>query len=111
MNRPSGFSYRSFDKDLRKAQTATLKDAIHGMLQHFRIDAKFKETQVINSWEKIMGTPIFNHTSNIFLRDRVLYIELDSAPLKQQLVMARSKVLELINREAGSEIIDDVVFL
>ena len=40
-----------------------------------------------------------------------LFVRLTSAPLKHELVMAKTRVMELINAEVGETVIKEVVFL
>jgi hypothetical protein len=39
----------------------------------------------------------------------VLYINLDSSVIRNELMMARSKIVEAINKEMGAEVIKDLV--
>ena len=65
-------------------------------------------------WKSRLG----NIKDQIVLRNQVpvindgkLFIQLDSAPLRNELLMAKNKIIELINKEVGEKIIQDVVFL
>ena len=40
-----------------------------------------------------------------------LYLQIDSAPLKKELIMAKQKMIELINKHAGKTVIQEVIFL
>lgn len=105
-------SYRSPQKpEIRNSEMSTLKDAISGMLNHFRLEGKFYETQLVHTWEKVMGKSVSSQTSQIFIRERTLFIELSSASLKQQLNMARTKIKEHLNKISGTAVIDEIVFL
>ena len=54
-------------------------------------------------WTKQMGPTITGYTKALNLRQRTLYIQIESAPLKQELSMSKGKILEMINRELGEE--------
>ncbi|MEA5404949.1 MULTISPECIES: DUF721 domain-containing protein [Arcicella] len=95
----------------RKTGTSSLKDAIEDMLELYKIRSKFNETYIVAYWEKIMGSPIASRTTQIYINDGKLFIQLDSAPLRNELLMAKNKIIELINKEVGEKIIQDVVFL
>lgn len=93
----------------RKAEPEKLGDAIHEMLKSFHIEDKFNETNLINSWEKIMGTPIAKRTTKVYIKDKKLFVHLNSAPLKQELNMSRERILVLIAKELGSSIVNEVI--
>ena len=93
----------------RKAEPEQLGDAIQEMLKSFRIEDKFNETSLINSWEQIMGTPIAKRTSKVYLKDKKLIVHITSAPLKQELSMSRERILVLIAKELGTSIVNELI--
>ncbi len=92
----------------RHAEVHSLKGAIELLLDAFKIKDKFNETNVLASWERIMGKTIANRTSKIYIHKKVLFITIDSAPLKNELIMSKSKILTLINNDIGENTIIDV---
>jgi len=98
-------------KDPRKSETLKIDSQIKDMLKTFRLEDKFKETELIASWEKILGHTIAKRTQKIFIRDRKLFVKLSSAPLKNELSMSKSKIIALLFHEFGEAVIDDIVFL
>ncbi|MDX5348535.1 MAG: DUF721 domain-containing protein [Hymenobacteraceae bacterium] len=95
----------------RKADTLTVKEAVAAMLNAYRLNGKMSEVNVVQSWEKIMGRAIALKTTELYFRNGKLFVRISSAPLKHELNMAKSKVVELINRDAGAEVVKEVVFL
>ena len=103
--------YLNKNINTRKADTQPLKDAIQELLKTYRIQGKVTQTQVIASWEKIMGKGIALKTKELYFQDRKLFVNLTSASLKHELVMSKTRVIELINQEIGQEFIQEIVFL
>jgi predicted nucleic acid-binding Zn ribbon protein len=95
----------------RKADIQPLKEGIQDLLRAYRIQGKVTQAQVIASWEKIMGKAIALKTKELYFQDRKLFVNLTSAPLKHELVMSKTRVIELINEEIGQDFIQEVVFL
>ncbi|TAD95738.1 MAG: DUF721 domain-containing protein [Bacteroidetes bacterium] len=95
----------------RQSEAVSLKEAIGQLLESYQLRRKFQETNLISSWEKIIGKAIARRTTKIFIKKRVFYLELDSAPLKHELVMAKSRLLEMLNEELKEKIVDDIFFL
>ncbi|NVK83842.1 MAG: DUF721 domain-containing protein, partial [Cytophagia bacterium] len=56
-----------------------------------------------------MGTPIAKRTSKVYIKDKKLFVHIESAPLKHELNMSRDKILVLIAKELGSSIVNEVV--
>lgn len=95
----------------RQSETLTVKEAVDAMLRAYRLNGKLSEVNVVQSWEKIMGRAIALKTQQLYCRDGKLFVQLTSAPLKHELNMAKTKVIELINKEMGHAVIKEVVFL
>jgi len=95
----------------RKADIQPLKDTIQELLKAYRIQGKVTQAQVIASWEKIMGKGISLKTKELYFQDRKLFVNLTSASLKHELIMSKTRVIQLINEEVGHNFIQEIVFL
>ena len=95
----------------RRAETATVGEALRELLDTYKLTARYEQTQLIQSWERLMGPPIARRTDKLFIKDQKLYVKLSSAPLKQELNLSKSKILALFLQEFGEVIVEDVVFL
>lgn len=95
----------------RKPGTTTIKEAIDELLNAYHLRSKFNETYLVTFWEKLMGRGIASRTNKLYVSDKKLYIQIQSAPLKNELRMAKSKLIELINREMGEEVVNEVIFI
>jgi predicted nucleic acid-binding Zn ribbon protein len=95
----------------RKADIVPLKDSIKALLKAYRLQGKLNEVIVVASWEKIMGKAVALKTQEVYVSNGKLFVRLNSAPLKHELVMAKTRVLEMINTEVGELVIKEVIFL
>jgi predicted nucleic acid-binding Zn ribbon protein len=85
--------------------------AIRELLNTYRLDSKFDETNLVTSWERMVGKPISKRTKKVSLRNNILYVEFDSPSMKQDFMLNKNEVLGLFHREFGPEIIKDIVIL
>lgn len=95
----------------RRNQAMPMKDAIEAFLKTFKLKSKFNETYLDAFWEEMMGKTIASRTTKLYVRNRTLFLQIDSAPLRQELLLAKTKLIELINKDVGEVVIDDVVFI
>ena len=95
----------------RRADIQPLKDTIQELLKAYRIQGKVTQAQIIASWKKIMGKGIALKTKELYFQDRKLFVNLTSASLKHELIMSKTRVIELINQEIGQDFIQEIVFL
>ena len=94
----------------RKFNDQPLKEALQEMLESFHLDQKFRQKKMISSWEKIMGSAVANRTTDLKFLNKKLFVYLNSASLREELFNSRDKIKDLINEEAGAEIVEEIVF-
>lgn len=96
---------------MRNSNEQSLKDVIQDLLNAYRLKGKLNEVRLIGSWEKVMGKTIAKRTTELFIRDKTLFIRVISSPLKQELHYSRTNVVKMLNDEAGEEVITNIVIL
>ena len=94
---------------MRKSNEKPLKAAIEEFLETFHLRDKLSQTKVIQSWEKVVGEMVARNTSQLHIRNKVLYVKVNSAALRNELLFARTKIMNTLNKEAGSIVIEDIV--
>jgi hypothetical protein len=94
-----------------RGNTIGIKQAFSKMLHDYKIDSKYKATIIKKLWLSIMGNTIASRTGNITLHNKKLKVKINSAPLKNELNMSKSKVLELLEKELGKGVIEDIAFI
>ncbi|MFL0684359.1 MAG: DUF721 domain-containing protein [Algoriphagus aquaeductus] len=95
----------------RKKEAAPLESAFQELLKAYRLEDKFRENLLINSWTDLVGKTIADRTGTIFIKEKKLVVKITSGPVKKELQLNRSKVLSLIEEKIGKGIVEDLVFL
>lgn len=88
----------------------SLGEVIRAFLKSCRLEDKVRETRILSSWEHIMGKNIARYTSRLELKKGTLIIHLNSSTLRNELSMAKSKIIDMINAEAGEQVVDKIIF-
>jgi len=94
----------------RSGEATKLDSALDKMFKAYNIKGKTDQTTIIALWEELMGKTIASRTTKMFFKGKVLYVELSSAPLKQELTLAKPKIMTLLTDKVGEEAIEDIVF-
>ena len=94
----------------RTANEAPLKDVIDRWLKAYGLDAKMKELDVIKAWPEMMGTAVAHRTREITIKNRTLYLKMDSSVMREELAHGKQVIIQRVNEKAGYEIIYDVWF-
>jgi len=95
---------------MRATNDQTLKEVITDLLKAYRIENKVLAVRLINSWEVVTGKLISKHTTNLFVKQKTLFVYLDSAALRNELSYAKKKIIKALNKEVGVEVITDIKF-
>ena len=96
---------------MSRTNDKSLKEVIEQMLSVYKLKRKFDETALIAFWPEMVGKSVANRTTNIYVRDRRLYLRLESSVIKHELLMMRTQIIDKLNEHAGSKVIDEIVFL
>lgn len=93
---------------MRNSDEKPLKELVNQMLRAYGLGEKLDEMSLIKSWEDIVGKMIAKHTKDIYFRQGNLYIILDSAPLRQELSYAKTRLVEKLNQHAGKQMVKEI---
>jgi len=94
---------------MRKKNTQKIEDVIKEYLKALKIDDKLKEVHVIKSRDEVVDKTIATSTSNIFIKDRKLFVKLNSSVIRNELFMLRDGLKKALNDKAGEQIIDEII--
>ena len=95
----------------KKDDIQTIGSAIRELLNSYHLTTKFDEANLISSWERLAGKPIAKRTRKIYIRNRVLFVELDSPSMKHDFGLYKSQVLEMFRKEFGGGVITEIVVM
>jgi predicted nucleic acid-binding Zn ribbon protein len=96
---------------MRKANDKSLKEAIEQMMQVYKIKRKFDETGVIAGWPDLVGKSVANRTKELFIHDKKLFLRIESSVIKNELMLMRTQIIDKINEDAKSVLVDEIIFL
>jgi len=94
----------------RSSETNKLDSVLGKMIDEYNLGAKFARAQVISEWEEIVGKTIAGKTEKIYFIKGKLFVEVSSAPLRHQLSLSKSKIMEIIENKYGKGTVADIVF-
>lgn len=98
------------DELKRTSNEAPLSEVIDKLLRAYRLDGKMKELDIIDAWPEMMGTAVAHRTKEISIRNKILYLTMDSSVMRDELSYGKQVIIQRINEKAGFEMIRDVWF-
>jgi hypothetical protein len=87
----------------------SLQDAIQQFLQKSRLKSGIQALRIEDIWEDVMGKTIAKYTDKIQIINHTLYITSSVAPLKNELLYQKEKIIERVNEALGEKLVKDVV--
>lgn len=88
----------------------SIKQAMDELLKKSHIDEKLLGMEVKQRWEELSGSLVARHTLNLSIYKNKLYIQLDSAPLKQEISYRKQALIDKINKGMGKVVVAEIIF-
>ncbi|MBW7867928.1 MAG: DUF721 domain-containing protein [Brumimicrobium sp.] len=94
----------------RFQEDTNLEKIISKMFKAWGLAPKMKELDVVAAWPELMGKGVAHRTQEIYIRNKILHLKMNSSVMRDELVYGRSVIIQRINEYAGEEVIVDVWF-
>lgn len=96
-------------KTYRNNNTQSVQDILEQIIDSPALSRGIKETRVVKAWKTVLGPMIENVTRQLYIKGGVLYVNLSSSVIRDDLLMHKDKIIESLNKEAGGKVIYDIV--
>ena len=90
-------------------QAPQVCEAMQQFLKHSRLKTGIQAMQIEEVWEQIMGKTVAKYTDKIQIIGSTLFVTSTVAPLKNELLYQKEKIIERVNEALGENVIKDVV--
>jgi hypothetical protein len=87
----------------------SMGEALQQFLKSSKLKSGVQALQIHDAWEKIMGKTIARYTDKIEIVNSILFISTNVAPLKNELLYQKAKIIERVNEALGERVIKEVV--
>jgi len=88
-----------------------IKDVIERLLEVYKLKRRFDETAIIEAWPKLIGVAIANRTKQLFIKDKKLFVRVESAVIKNELLLMRRAIIGRVNEYVGKVVVEELVIL
>ena len=87
----------------------SLQDAIQQFLNKSRLKTGIQALRIEDIWEEMMGKTIAKYTDKIQIIQHTLFVTTTVAPLKNELLYQKEKIIERVNELLGEKLVKEVV--
>lgn len=96
---------------MSKQNLQSIGSAINQFLKENRLEKKIDISSLHVNWKTVAGEMIANHTKRIFLKDSTLFLEVDSAELKNELHFLKDQLIQNINYFLKKDLVKQLVLI
>ncbi len=86
-----------------------LKDLINRFVDQESLKPKLLAARIIEGWPIWVGDPIAKYTEKVQVVKAQLILHISSAPLRNELMMQRQQIKDMVNRELQCDFIEQVI--
>ena len=93
----------------RNFDTKSIKLIIDNFIDDNSLSGGLNNVKIQSLWEKTMGSNINSYTTEIYLKNKTLYVNLSSSVLRQELSYGKQKIIDILNDEIGESVVTKIV--
>ena len=87
----------------------SLGEALNEFISANNLQSGIDEVNVREAWERVLGNGVNHYTKQVTLRNNVLYVNLSSSVLREELSLGTSRIMEMLNEDLGREVIQKLI--
>jgi len=92
----------------RRDNAQSIDDLLNRFLRDNGLETPLQLDRAKRAWFEL-SPMISKYTQEVYIRGDVMYVHLKSAPLRQELLMAKDMIIKQINRTVKAQVIRDIV--
>ena len=74
---------------MRRNNAEQIGDMIRKFFRQNGLESPLNEYRLVEAWKDVVGPTIARYTSNLYIKNQILYVHLSSSVLRQELMMGR----------------------
>ena len=95
---------------MRRNDAEQIGDMIRKFFRQNGLESPLNEYRLVQAWRDVVGPVITKYTSNLYIKNQILYVHLTSSVLRQELMMGRDILVRNLNEKVGAQVIVNIIF-
>jgi predicted nucleic acid-binding Zn ribbon protein len=87
----------------------TIGEALDKMIRDYKLTNQVHLSQIKSNWSEIVGNTIAKYTTDLYLRNGVLFIKVAHTALKQELSFRKEEIKTAVNKALKEDAIQEIV--
>ncbi len=93
----------------RNNEHLSIKDALKEFVATNKLEAGLDKVNVADAWAQLMGNGVNNYTTQVKLEREILYVQLSSSVLREELSYGKQKIIDMLNEHLGKKIVKKLI--
>jgi len=93
----------------RLSNENSVGEVLKQIISSNKLESGMNQVAVADAWKSLMGNGVNTYTKQVTLKGSILYVDLTSAVLREELSYGKDKIIKMINEELGHEVVKQVV--
>ena len=89
----------------RHNENIKISDLLKDFVKDNKLQDGLDKVDVRDAWQSLMGNGVNNYTTAIQLKGNILYVQLSSSVLREELSYGKDKIITMLNEALGKELI------
>ena len=95
---------------MRRNDAEQIGEMIRKFFRQNGLESPLNEYRLVQAWKEVVGPVITRYTSNLYIKNQILYVHLTSSVLRQELMMGRDLLVRNLNEKVGAQVIVNIIF-
>lgn len=95
---------------MRRNDAEQIGDMIRKFFRQNGLESPLNEYRLVDAWKDVVGATFLKYTSNLYIKNQILYVHLSSATVRQELMMGRDILVRRLNEKVGAQVIVNIIF-
>ena len=96
---------------MRRVREESVGDVLRRAFAEANMTGRLEECRAVDLWKEIVGEQLARLTGRPRVRNGIMTVSVAAAPLRHDLMMSRSRLLEALNAPFGHVVITDIRFI
>lgn len=95
---------------MKRKHEEQIGDIIRQFMRDEGIETPYNEFRLIQAWPEVVGPAVERCTGKLFIKNSVLYVQLNSSVIRHELFIGRKQLAQRLNNHIGAQVITNIVF-
>ena len=95
---------------MKRNDAQQIGDMIRRFFRQNGLESPLNEYRLVHAWIDVVGPVISRYTTNLYIKNQILYVHLSSSVLREELMMGRDMLVRNLNQQVGAQVIVNIIF-